>query len=289
MLLPCVSFLPPSPRSVPPSVPVGYGVWSPETIEQGEFVCQYVGEILTIEEAMARADTSYQFELEILPKTPPPPPPPAPGGPPGPSTTTTTTERNTSHQLQPSLLGGSSSSDPEGGGGAEVVAESSSATATGLWGSPPGPPPAAATGDGTAAAAAVAPTVAAAAAKKKWPEPRFMVDAKRKGNVARFINHCSERPNLFAQLVFCAGYVLHPPLPHARAPTSRSLPPRALRSTCAVLRCALSLSLPLSVSVCVRACVVWDHRCVCTTTGTSIRRCPRSRCLPRRGSSPSRS
>lgn len=46
----------------------GFGVWCPEKIREGEFVCQYIGEILTVEEAMARPDTSYQFELEIVSK-----------------------------------------------------------------------------------------------------------------------------------------------------------------------------------------------------------------------------
>ena len=36
-----------------------------ESIAQGEFVCQYVGEVLTVDEAMARPDHAYQFELQI--------------------------------------------------------------------------------------------------------------------------------------------------------------------------------------------------------------------------------
>ena len=42
---------------------------------------------------------------------------------------------------------------------------------------------------------------------KFWPEAQYMVDAKLKGNVARFINHSSSDPNLFPQMVFCAGCV----------------------------------------------------------------------------------
>ena len=42
---------------------------------------------------------------------------------------------------------------------------------------------------------------AAAAAAPKWPEAKFVIDAKEKGNVARFFNHDSLNPNLFAQMV----------------------------------------------------------------------------------------
>jgi hypothetical protein len=35
---------------------------------QGDFICEYVGEILAVEEAMARPDHSYQFELGITSK-----------------------------------------------------------------------------------------------------------------------------------------------------------------------------------------------------------------------------
>ena len=42
---------------------------------------------------------------------------------------------------------------------------------------------------------------AAAAAAPKWPEAKFVIDAKEKGNVARFFNHDSSTPNLFAQMV----------------------------------------------------------------------------------------
>ena len=41
----------------------------------------------------------------------------------------------------------------------------------------------------------------AAAAAPKWPEAKFVIDAKEKGNVARFFNHDSSTPNLFAQMV----------------------------------------------------------------------------------------
>ena len=37
-----------------------------------------------------------------------------------------------------------------------------------------------------------------------WPEAQYMVDARLKGNVARFINHSCD-PNLFPQMVFSAG------------------------------------------------------------------------------------
>ena len=40
-----------------------------------------------------------------------------------------------------------------------------------------------------------------AAAAPKWPEAKFVIDAKEKGNVARFFNHDSSTPNLFAQMV----------------------------------------------------------------------------------------
>lgn len=34
-----------------------------------------------------------------------------------------------------------------------------------------------------------------------------MIDAGRKGNVARFINHSHDAPALFGQMVFCSGHI----------------------------------------------------------------------------------
>ena len=36
-----------------------YGVWSSEVIEEGQYVCRYIGEVLTVEAAEARQDASY--------------------------------------------------------------------------------------------------------------------------------------------------------------------------------------------------------------------------------------
>jgi hypothetical protein len=139
-------------------------VWSPEKIHEGDFICEYVGEILvrrqatetispvlttlcslslshthtrtraraqTVDEAMARPDHSYQFELGIVSKS-------------------LNTDSPSSEQLR------------DGGADPKI---------------------------------------------NVWPEAQYMVDARLKGNVARFINHSSAEPNLFAQMVFCAGCV----------------------------------------------------------------------------------
>ena len=52
-----------------------------------------------------------------------------------------------------------------------------------------------------ASAAGESEGAAAAAAAPKWPEAKVVIDAKEKGNVARFFNHDSLNPNLFAQMV----------------------------------------------------------------------------------------
>ena len=54
---------------------------------------------------------------------------------------------------------------------------------------------------GASAAGGESEGAAAATAAPKWPEAKFVIDAKEKGNVARFFNHDSSTPNLFAQMV----------------------------------------------------------------------------------------
>ena len=112
----------------------------------GEFVCQYIGEILTMEEATARPDTSYQFELEISSKT------------------------------HDDVLG--ATSGLAGAAGAAKKGKAAAAAAKG--------------GNGQVV--------------NKWPEAEYMIDAGRKGNVARFINHAHDAPTLFGQMVFCCKY-----------------------------------------------------------------------------------
>jgi SET domain-containing protein len=41
----------------------------------------------------------------------------------------------------------------------------------------------------------------------EWPEAKYMVDGRLKGNVSRFINHNAESPNLVPQMVFCDGHI----------------------------------------------------------------------------------
>jgi hypothetical protein len=111
----------------------GYGVWCSEVLEEGAFVCRYIGEVLAVDEAEARPDASYQLELQI-----------------------------------------------------KNLPDSTSTV--------------------------------------KWPEAQFVVDAKRKGNVGRFLNHSRSRFNVFPQLVFTEGHH-DPAMPTVAFFTSQRIEP----------------------------------------------------------------
>ena len=39
--------------------------WCSEPIEEGAFACRYIGEVVTVADAEARLDASYQLELQV--------------------------------------------------------------------------------------------------------------------------------------------------------------------------------------------------------------------------------